>query len=144
MMNAADSTEPIVTSQMAARCTRRDSLSQPNSHSPRNVDSRKNAARPSMASGAPKTFPTRREYAPQFIPNSNSCTMPDTTPMATLITSSVPKNLVRRKYSSRLLRYHAVCSSAVRKASPIVMGTNRKWLIDVNANCHRARSTFVI
>ncbi len=43
------------------RCTRRDSLSQPNSHSPRNVDSRKNAASPSIASGAPKMLPTSRE-----------------------------------------------------------------------------------
>ena len=35
---------------------------------------------------------------PQFIPNSNSCTRPVTTPIATLITSSVPKNLVNRRY----------------------------------------------
>ena len=95
-----------------------DSLSQPNSHSPRNVDSRKNAARPSIASGAPKMLPTSREYADQFIPNWNSCTRPVTTPIATLMTSSVPKNLVSRRYSSRLLRYHAVCSSAVRKRQP--------------------------
>ena len=104
MMNAADSTDPSATSQMVARCTRRDSLSQPNSHSPRNVDSRKNAARPSMASGAPKMLPTRREYADQFMPNSNSWTSPVTTPMATLITSSVPKNLVSRRYSGFCLR----------------------------------------
>jgi uncharacterized hydrophobic protein (TIGR00271 family) len=49
------------TSQIVKRCTRRGSLSQPNSHNPRNVDSRKNAASPSIASGAPKTFPTSRE-----------------------------------------------------------------------------------
>jgi hypothetical protein len=46
---------------MAARCTRRESLSQPNSHRPRKVDSRKKAARPSIASGAPKMLPTSRE-----------------------------------------------------------------------------------
>ena len=46
---------------MVARCTRLGSLSQPNSHSPRNVDSRKNAASPSIASGAPKMLPTNRE-----------------------------------------------------------------------------------
>ena len=142
-MNAADSMLPTVTSQIVARCTRRDSLSQPNSHSPRNVDSRKKAASPSMASGAPKMLPTSREYAPQFIPNSNSCTMPVTTPIATLMTSSVPKNLVSRRYSSRLVRYHAVCSNAVRKASPMVTGTKKKWLIDVKANCHRARSSAI-
>ena len=61
MMNAADSALPSDTSQIVARCTRRGSLSHPNSHKPRNVDSRKNAARPSMASGAPNTFPTSRE-----------------------------------------------------------------------------------
>src|SRR5215471_6659511 len=84
--------------------------------------------------GAPKMFPTSREYAPQSIPNWNSCTSPVTTPIATLITSSVPKNRVSRRYSSCLERYHAVCSSAVRNASPIVTGTKKKWLIEVNAN----------
>src|SRR5580693_7549125 len=141
MMNAADSALPNETAQIVSRCTRRDSLSQPNSHNPRKVDSRKNAASPSIASGAPKMLPTSREYAPQFIPNSNSCTIPVTTPIATLMTSSVPKNLVNRRYSSWRLRCHAVCSSAVRKASPIVIGMKKKWLIDVNANCHRARSS---
>ena len=58
MMNAAESIEPSATIQMQNRCTRRGSRSQPNSHSPRNVDSRKNAASPSMASGPPNTSPT--------------------------------------------------------------------------------------
>ncbi len=58
MMNAADSTAPAATAQIVARCTRFDRRPQPNSHSPRNVDSRKNAASPSMASGAPNTSPT--------------------------------------------------------------------------------------
>ena len=49
-----------------------------------------------------------------------------TTPIATLITSRVPKNRVSRRYSSRLPRYQAVCSNAVRKASPIVTGTKKK------------------
>ncbi len=126
MMNAADSTVPSATAQIVSRCTRRDSRSHPNSQRPRNVDSRKNASSPSIASGAPKTPPTVREYCDQFIPNWNSCTRPVTTPMAMLITSSVPKNLVNRRYSSPLPRYHAVCSSAVKNASPIVTGTNRK------------------
>ena len=125
-MNAADNALPNATAQMVGRCTRRGSLSQPNSHSPRNVDSRKNAPSPSIASGAPNTLPTSREYAPQSIPNWNSCTSPVTTPIATLITSSVPKNRVSRRYSSCLLRYQAVCSSAVRNASPIVTGTKKK------------------
>ncbi len=71
-------------------------------------------------------LPTSREYADQFIPNWNSCTRPVTTPIATLMTSSVPKNLVSRRYSSRSLRYQAVCSKAVKNASPIVTGTKKK------------------
>ena len=144
MMNAADSRVPAQTAQIVSKWISRGSLSQPNSHSPRNTDSRKNAASPSMASGAPKTLPTSREYAPQSIPNWNSCTRPVTTPIATLITSNVPKNRVSRRYSSRPLRCHAVCSNAVRNASPIVIGTKKKWLIVTNANCHRARSTFIV
>ena len=90
------------------------------------MDSRKNAARPSIASGAPNTSPTNREYADQFMPNSNSCTRPVTTPIATLISSSVPKNrsagmfLVARPVPR-------VCRMATRKANPMVIGTNKKW-----------------
>ena len=53
---------PIAASQMQARCSRLGSLSQPKIHRPRKVDSRKNASSPSMASGAPKMSPTKREY----------------------------------------------------------------------------------
>ncbi len=143
MMNAADSTVPSATSQIASRWTRRDTRSQPKIHSPRKVDSRKKAIRPSIASGAPKMSPTMREYADQFIPNSNSCTSPVTTPTATLMTRRVPKNLVSRRYPGLLVRYQAVCSSAVRNARPMVTGTKKKWLIDVSANCHRARSSVI-
>jgi hypothetical protein len=52
---------PVDASQMVARWIRRGSLSQPKIHRPRNVDSRKNASNPSMASGAPKMSPTNRE-----------------------------------------------------------------------------------
>jgi hypothetical protein len=127
MMNAAESAAPIATAQIVARCRRLLSRFQPNSHRPRKTDSRKKAARLSIASGAPKTSPTKREYADQFIPNWNSCTRPVTTPTAMLITSSVPKNLVSRRSSGRPLRYQDVCSSAVKKPSPIVSGTKRKW-----------------
>ena len=61
MMNTADSIVPAATSQMHARCTRLESRSHPKIHSPRKVDSKKNATRPSIASGPPKTLPTRRE-----------------------------------------------------------------------------------
>ena len=81
---------------MQARWSRLGSRSQPNSQMPRNVDSKKKAARPSIASGPPKTSPTKREYVDQFMPNSNSWTSPVTTPTATLMSSSVPKNRVSR------------------------------------------------
>ena len=61
MMNIAESIVAPATSQMQARCTRLGSRSQPKIQRPRNVDSRKNAARPSIASGAPNTSPTKRE-----------------------------------------------------------------------------------
>ena len=126
-MKTAESIEPNATSQMQARCTRRDSRSHPNSHRPRNVASRKNAARPSIASGPPNTSPTNREYADQFMPNSNSWTRPVTTPTATLMTSRFPKNRVRRRYSGLSDRYHIVWRIATRNARPIVTGTNKKW-----------------
>ena len=84
MMNSADSSAPSATSHAVARCTPRGRTFQPNTHRPRNVDSRKKAASPSIASGAPNTSPTKREYADQSIPNWNSCTRPVTTPTAML------------------------------------------------------------
>ena len=59
-----------------------------------------NAASPSIASGAPKTPPTKSEYTDQFIPNWNSCTRPVATPIAKLISSSVPKKRVNRSQAS--------------------------------------------
>ena len=92
-----------------------------------NVDSKKNATRPSIASGAPKISPTKREYSLQFIPNWNSCTMPVATPSAKLIRKSLPKNFVSR-YQARLsVMTQAVCIAAMIGASPMVSGTNMKW-----------------
>ena len=61
------------------------------------------------------------------MPNSNSCTSPVTTPMATLMSSKVPKKRVRRRISASPERCHTVCRMATKKARPMVMGTNRKW-----------------
>jgi hypothetical protein len=52
-------------------------------------------------------------------------------PIATLMTSGVPKNLVSLRYSSFVLRYQGVYSSAVRNASPIVTGTNAPVVLAV-------------
>ena len=72
------------------------------------MDSRKNASSASIASGAPKTSPTKREYSDQFMPNWNSCTIPVTTPIAKLIRNSFPKNFVSFKYLGLRVRYQAV------------------------------------
>ena len=56
---------------------------------PRNIDSIKNANTASIARGLPKTSPTKREYTGQFVPNSNSSTIPVTTPIAN-ITAKTP------------------------------------------------------
>ena len=110
-----------------ARCTRGESRSQPKTHSPRNVASRANAASPSIASGAPNTPPTNSEYTDQFIPNWNSCTSPVATPIAKLISSSVPKKRVSRSHASSPVRCQQVCITAISGASPSVSGTKRKW-----------------
>jgi hypothetical protein len=60
-MKYADSQVPSAASQMVARWRRGDSRFQPKIHSPRKTDSRKNAASPSIASGAPNTLPTNSE-----------------------------------------------------------------------------------
>ena len=82
---------------MDARCSFFGSLSQPKIHTPMNDASRKNARRPSSASGAPKTSPTKREYSDQFMPNWNSCTMPVTVPIAKLMRKILPKKRVSRR-----------------------------------------------
>ena len=61
MMNIAESIDAAATSQMHVRCSFFDRRSQPKIHRPRNVDSKKNATRPSIARGPPKIFPTKRE-----------------------------------------------------------------------------------
>ena len=69
MMKNADALTPNATIQMHARCSSFGSRLQPKIHNPMNVDSKKKANKPSMASGAPKMSPTNREYSLQFMPN---------------------------------------------------------------------------
>jgi hypothetical protein len=73
---------PRQTITVPRKCTRGPTRSQPNSSSARKPDSRKKAKIPSAASALPKTSPTKRENAAQFVPNSNSMTMPVATPIA--------------------------------------------------------------
>ena len=69
------------------------------------MDSRKKARSASIASGAPKTSPTKREYSDQFIPNWNSWTIPVATPIAKLMRKSFPQNFVRRFQTSWPVTY---------------------------------------
>jgi hypothetical protein len=80
-----------------------------------------------MASGAPKTSPTKREYSLQFMPNWNSWTIPVTTPTAKLMRKSLPKNFVILSQRSSPVRTQTVCMIATSGASPMVSGTKRKW-----------------
>ncbi len=121
---------PAAASQIVARCSRGLSRPRPKIHRPRNVDSRKNAISPSIASGAPKMSPTKREYTDQFMPNWNSCTMPVTTPRAKMTSMMRPQNRVARSQSSPAgvprRRYASVCIVATSAVSPIDSGTIRK------------------
>ncbi len=125
-MKYADSQVPSTATQSVARWRRGESRFQPKIHRPRNVASRKNAARPSIASGAPNTLPTNFEYTDQFIPNWNSCTRPVATPIAKLIRKSVPKKCVSRSQRSSAVRCHIVWKTATIGPRPSVSGTNRK------------------
>ena len=108
-----------------------------------NVASSMKAPTPSIASIGPKTSPTYVENTDQFIPNWNSMTRPVATPIAKLMTKSVPKNRVRRSHRSSPVRCHCVCSTARIGASPSVSGTKTKWKSVVSANCQRASSSAV-
>jgi hypothetical protein len=126
-MNHDENSVPRWTTHRQPTCSGRGSLSHPKIHSPMNVDSRKNASSASTASGAPKMSPTKREYADQFMPNWNSCTMPVTTPIAMLIRKSLAKNFVSRSHSWSLLTSQMVCMIAISAERPIVRGTKKKW-----------------
>src|SRR6478609_10483888 len=105
-----------------------------------NVASRKKVSNASMASGAPKTSPTNLEYSLQFIPNSNSRTMPVTTPTAKQIRNGLLQNLTIFRYFGFPVRYQAVCISARKSAIPMDTGTKKKWYTVVAPNCRRANS----
>src|ERR1700756_3690017 len=126
MMKNADTFTAMATIQMQTKWISRGSRLQPKIHNPMKVDSKKNAAKPSMASGAPNTSPTKREYSLQFIPNWNSCTMPVATPIAKLIRNSLPKNLVSRYQATLSVTTHTVCMTATSGAKPMVSGTKMK------------------
>ena len=53
--------------------------------------------------------------------------MPVTTPIAKLISISLPKKRVRRRYAASPLRYQSVWKTATSQVIPIVIGTKMKW-----------------
>ncbi len=69
----------------------------------------------------------RYDAADQTRPEATSTPHHPPHPTATLISRRVPKNLVSRLKTGLSFRYQLVWSSATRKASPMVTGTNRKW-----------------
>ena len=140
-MKYADSQVPTAVAQIVSRCRRGDSRSHPKIHKPMKVDSRKNASRPSIASGAPKMSPTNREYALQFMPNWNSCTSPVTTPMAKLMRNNLPQNFVIRLYFRSPVRKYAVCIPATTNDNASVIGTKKKWYTVTMPNCQREMSS---
>ena len=82
MIQIALKCAPRATITVEKKCMRGPTRSHPNSRMARKPDSRKKAKMPSAASGLPKMSPTKREYAAQLVPNSNSITMPVPTPSA--------------------------------------------------------------
>ena len=75
MMKKAD----MLTATPRSRCTEVDQSGQPCPTEDPESDEcglEEERDQPSIASGAPNTSPTNREYSLQFMPNWNSCTMP--------------------------------------------------------------------
>ena len=122
-MKIAEIQLPTAVIHITVACNRGEKRSHVKIHTPMNVDSRKNARSPSSASGAPKTSPTYAEYVDQFMPNWNSCTMPVTTPIATLMTKIRPQNSVIRRHAGSFVRAYTVSIAATTNESPRVTGT---------------------
>ena len=74
------------------------------------------------------------EKADQFRPNSNSSTIPVTTPTARLMRKIRPKKRLSRSHVSSFRTSARVCMTATRNASPMVMGTKKKWNTVTMAN----------
>ena len=117
MMNMADIAVPAAIQPGRGRCTPRGSTFQPKTQTPRNVDSRKNAARPSIASGAPNTSPTNFVRRPvhaelELLHQAGDDADRDAEQQ------QPPKNFVSRRYSGSRVRYHCVCRIATSGLRP--------------------------
>src|SRR5580765_5819897 len=90
--------DPTLTMHVEKKCIFGPTRSQPNTSRARKPDSRKNAKMPSAAKAEPNTSPTYREYVDQFVPNSNSITIPVATPMAKLSAKIFVQNFAASSY----------------------------------------------
>ncbi len=72
---------PSATITADSACAHCGTRERPNSSTPRNADSRKNAVSTSYAMKPPTTFDVAATNRLQFVPNWNGITMPDTTPI---------------------------------------------------------------
>ena len=101
-------------------CSFGPSFFSPKRNRPRNVDSRKNANVPSIASVWPITPPAARENSDQLVPNWNSRGIPVTTPMTKFTAKIFVQNRAPRPYSSLPERRAMTFKTKMRRASPIV------------------------
>ena len=69
MIQNVEISVPSATMQVAKKCSRGDTRRQPNSITPRNVASRKNAVSTSYASSGPRMLPARVDSSAQLVPN---------------------------------------------------------------------------
>ena len=92
------------TIHMAAAWAFFDMRPQPNTQTPIKVDSRKNAAVASIASGGPKISPTYLAYSAQFMPNWNSMVSPVTTPSEKFTRKSLPQKRAMDRYCASPVR----------------------------------------
>src|SRR5476649_1112730 len=79
-----DISVPSATMQVAKKCRPGPTRFQPNSITPRNPASRKNAVRTSYVSNGPVILPANEEKKLQLVPNWYAMTSPDTTPIPKL------------------------------------------------------------
>ncbi len=77
---------------------------------------------PSAASALPKTSPTNREYAAQFVPNSNSMTMPVATPMANVRPKIRTKNFAICWYSGAFVARYIPSITTSSRPRPMDRG----------------------
>ena len=122
----AEIVAPTATIRTENQCIPLETFSRPNKYKPRKPDSRKNANRPSAASGAPKISPTNFEYCAQLVPNWNSMTTPVATPTAKVSARILPKNFPMRTYELSFFLHPIHSKITSNQPRPIESGGKKK------------------